>query len=307
MSPSISDLSKRLADSNMYYAITFFVGIVILLVMLLMNGLDLQAMYMNETTTHLLSISGVVMKFLSGFGVMLTYASVCTFVFRRLSDSVKGNRRRLTILKAILILPVLVILVYATYTLANSLLYSQNLSFIENLTALYGMWSLMVLVYIIPVALGRYKPKTGKGTLESVGERISELRYSIWRGYQSYIWRDYGRVYSAEFERYRERMVVIRAILSGFLLWPIAMVLMLFPPLGILSIVMWFRILSLDYKPFSVLERVLLSIIVCAVLFVTTYLFLVSDLASLQTYLDLSYVFGIVFSITLFGIVIWRS
>lgn len=307
MTPSIRHLSKKIADSSAGYIMAIFVGGVILLVMLFINSFSFQTLYMSETAMLLLSISGVVMKFLSGLGVMLTYASVCALVFRLLTDQVKGSRKRFSALKTVLILPILAILTYAIYTLVKALVYSQNLTLIENLTAVYGIWSLMLLVYIIPIALGKYDPKLGKGTMEGVGERLGGLKHSIWRGYQSYIWRDYGRVYSVEFERYRERMADLRAVLSGFLLWPIALILILFPPLGILSVMLWFRIFSLDYKPFSGFERVLLTAIVVVVLFVTTYLFLASDLATLQVYFDFSYAIGMFFSIALLGIVIWQS
>ncbi|MFX0107322.1 MAG: hypothetical protein ACFE7R_03495 [Candidatus Hodarchaeota archaeon] len=304
---SINHLSKKIADSYKGYILGFVVGIVLFLIMLSRSNFSIQTMYMNEFAIWFLSISGVVMKFLSGLGVMLTYASVCAFVFRSSASQVKGSRKRLKVLKAVLIIPILAILAYALYTLVRALTYSQNLTLIENLTAIYGVWSLMFLVYIVPIVLGEYNPKLPMGTLEGVAERASSLKHSIWKGYQSYVWRDYGKVYSAEFERYHERMSKIRAVLSGFLLWPIAMVLMLFPPLGIVSVVLWFRIFSLDYKPFSDLERLLLMGIVTVVLLVTTYLFLAIGFPSLMIYFDLSYAIGIFFSLVLLGIVILRS
>lgn len=307
MTTSVRSFSKRLADGYTGYAIAFFVGVGLLLIMLFINAFNFQTLYMSEAVLFLLSVSGIVMKFLSGLGVMLTYASVCSFAFRLLAEQVKGNRKRLEILKLILVLPILSILGYAVYTLVNTLVYSQILSLFENLTAVYGIWSLMIIVYLVPVARGKYNPTTEKGTLEKVGEKVDGLKHSIWSGYQAYIWRDYGKVQSAEFERYHDRLVKIRAILSGMLFLPIAFVLMLFPPLGLLSVMLWFRILSLDYKPFSNLERVLLSIIVVVVLGITTYLFLAIGLPSLQVYFDFSYAIGIFFSIALLAIVIWQS
>jgi len=307
MTTSVRSFSKRLADGYTGYAIAFFVGVGLLLIMLFINAFNFQTLYMGEAVLFLLSVSGIVMKFLSGLGVMLTYASVCSFAFRLLAEQVKGNRKRLEILKLILVLPILSILGYAVYTLVNMLVYSQILSLFENLTAVYGIWSLMIIVYLVPVARGKYNPTTEKGTLEKVGEKVDGLKHSIWSGYQAYIWRDYGKVQSAEFERYHDRLVKIRVILSGMLLLPVAFVLMLFPPLGLLSVMLWFRILSLDYKPFSNLERVLLSFIVVVVLGITTYLFLAIGLPSLQVYFDFSYAIGIFFSIALLAIVIWQS
>ncbi|MHA1951053.1 MAG: hypothetical protein ACXAAO_01810 [Candidatus Thorarchaeota archaeon] len=304
MSTSVRSFSRWLANGYTGYIIAFFVGVGLFLIMLFINAFNIQTLYISETALFLLSVSGIVMKFLSGLGVMLTYASVCSIVFRLLAEQVRGNRRRLASLKLILVLPILAILGYAIYTLLNALVYSQILSLFENLAAVYGIWSLMIIVYLVPVVQGKYNPTTEKGTIEKVGEKV---KHSIWSGYQAYIWRDYGKVQSAEFDRYHGRLVLIRAILSAVLLLPIALVLMLFPPLGLLSVMLWFRIISLNYKPFSKLERFLLSTIVVVVLCITTYLFLAIGFPSLQVYLDFSYGIGIFFSVALLAIVIWQS
>jgi hypothetical protein len=285
----------------------FAVGVVLFLIMLFYNDFNLQTYYVNEAVMWLLSISGAVMKFLSGFGVMLTYASIAAFMFHAFAEQVKGNRKRLTVLKGVLILPVFAILTYAIYTLVNALVFSQSLTIIENLTAIYGVWSLMLVVYIAPIALEDYNPRIQKGTLSEVGERVGDMKYSVWRGYQSYIWRDYGKVYSVEFQNYRERMDEVRAILSAVLLWPIALLLMIFPPLGILSVMLWFRIFSINYKPLSGFERGSLISMVTVVLLITTYLFIAGGIADLIIYFDISYAIGMFFSIALLGIVIWQS
>jgi hypothetical protein len=307
MISSIRHLSKRLADSSTGYFVAFAVGVVLLLIMLFYNDFNLQTLYVNDLAMWLLSISGVVMKFLSGFGVMLTYASMVALTFHAFAEQVKGSRKRLSILKGVLILPIFAILTYAVYTLVNALVFSQSLTIIENLTAIYGVWSLMLLVYIVPIALGDYNPRLRKRALSEVGKKVGDMKHSVWRGYQSYIWRDYGRVYSVEFQSYRENMDEIRAVLSGVLLWPIAFLLMLFPPLSILSVMLWFRILSLDYKPFSGLERAFLISIISLVLLITTYLFITGGFVSLLIHFDVSYAIGMFFSIALLGIVIWQS
>jgi hypothetical protein len=178
---------------------------------------------------------------------------------------------------------------------------------LHTLIAVYGVWSLMLMVYGVPVVLGNYNPNAKRGMLERVGEKANGLKHSLWSGYQSYVWKEYGKVYSVEFERYRKRMTEIRAALSAFLLLPLSFLLMLFPPLGVLGIALWFRIFSLDYKPFSTLERVLIMSVVLVVALVTTYLFLIVDLVGLVIYFDIAYAIGMFGSIVLLGFVIWKS
>ncbi len=99
MTTSVRSFSRRLADGYTGYVIAFFVGVGLLLIMLFINDFNIQTLYMGEAALFLLSVSGIVMKFLSGLGVMLTYASVCSIVFRSFAEQVKGNIRRFAILK----------------------------------------------------------------------------------------------------------------------------------------------------------------------------------------------------------------
>ncbi|MHA2378145.1 MAG: hypothetical protein ACXADS_02635 [Candidatus Thorarchaeota archaeon] len=304
----LGNLSQRLANRNTVgYLVGFIVGLGLLLVLLLQSQFDLLLLFGGEGALLLLLLSGVVMRFLSGFGVMLTYAYICSIVLRFMAEQVKGSRERMNVLKLALIIPVLVVLVYAVYVFVNACFYLQSLTLIENLTAVYGIWSLMLIVYIIPIVREEYDPRTRRNTADNLHERLGNWKHALWKGYQLHVWKDYGRVYSEEFGRYQQKMTEIRVILSGILLLPTAFVLMIFPPIGILAIMLWLRIFSLDYKPLTRCERFLLVSTLAMVLLITTYLFLAVDISESLVYFDASYSIGVFFSIALLGVVVWQA
>ncbi|MFQ5833461.1 MAG: hypothetical protein ACE5H4_12210 [Candidatus Thorarchaeota archaeon] len=308
MTLPLDDLSRRFADrSTIGYLMGFFLGLVLLLVLLFQNQFDFLLLFGGEGALLLLSVSGVVMRFLSGFGVMLTYAYICSIVLRNVTEQVKGSRKRMRLLKLALIIPSLVVLIYAVYAFVNAYFYSQSLTLIENLTAVYGIWSLILLVYIIPIVREEYSPQVHGNSVDSLDEKLGNWKHALWKGYQLHVWKDYGRVYSEEFKRYQQRMTEIRAILSGILLLPTAFVLMILPPIGILAIMLWFRVFSMDNRPLTRGERFLLVFILATALLVATYLFLAMDISETLVYFNASYSIGVFFSIALFGVVVWQA
>jgi hypothetical protein len=165
----------------------------------------------------------------------------------------------------------------------------------------------MLLIYIIPVVREEYNPQPQRGMVDSLDEKMGNWKHALWKGYQLHVWKDYGRVYSEEFERYQQKMTEVRAILSGILLLPTALALMIFPPTGILAIVLWLRVFSIDNKPLTRSERFLLVFTLAMALLVTTYLFVAVDISEALVYFDASYSIGVFFSIALFVVVIWQA
>ncbi|MHA2601680.1 MAG: hypothetical protein AM324_006075 [Candidatus Thorarchaeota archaeon SMTZ1-83] len=307
MTSPIGRFSQCLANrSTIVYLMGFSLGLILFLALLFQSQFDVQILFGGKGALLLLSLSGAVMRFLSGFGVMLTYAYICSIVLRGAAEQVKGSITRIRLLKIALTIPILFVLVYALYAFVNVYFYSRSLTLIENLTAVYGIWSLMLLVYIIPIAREEYNPQPVGSTIDNLDERLKGWKHALWRGYQLHVWKDYGRVYSEEFERYQQKMSEIRAILSGILLLPTASVLMILPPAGILAIMLWLRIFSLDYRPLARYEKLLLVSILVVVLLITTLLFLAMDISESIVYFGTSYSIGVFSSIALFGFVVWQ-
>ncbi|NHI84031.1 MAG: hypothetical protein EAX81_06995 [Candidatus Thorarchaeota archaeon] len=308
MTDPITKLSIRISDDQMLsYALALVVGIVAFLILLYLTDWDIRLLVSIMITNELLLVSGSVMKFLSGTGIMLTYAFLCVLVFSGLSGWVKGNQGKAGILKAAVTVPIIGVLAYAGTVFIRSLIYSESLTQIEILTSLAGVWLLFIFVYLLPLIEGKYDPSWRETDSARVRKTFDRWRFIAWRGYQSYFRRDYGRIYAQEFERYRIQLDSIRAFLSGMILLPLAMFFLPFPPLALVTFVLWIRMFSLDRVGFGVIERIFLIIIAMVVPLLFTYMFLLVDLSGLMPYFDVAYGVGILVSIAALGIIMLRA
>ena len=175
---------------------------------------------------------------------------------------------------------------------------------------IFGVWSLILLVYVIPTMKGEYSPEIEQVEPSSVSKaqkKLGNWRFSVWKGYKSTLRKDYGSVYEKEFERYGLRLFLIRAILSGLVLLPMSLILINITPLAILGVVIWLRMFSLHHKNFTNLERVLLVIITISVALLTTIAFYQSELIAYNMYFDVSYGIGLLGGIILLFIIILRK
>lgn len=301
------EVSTSIADNQRNsYLIGLVIGVILYVILLYFNDWDLILLIMSGIHSELSIITGIFMRFLSGLGITLTFATFCVIFFRVLSPSLKGKKSRLKIAKGLVFNLALVMLIYAVYIIVGALFLSRVPSYFDFLSMIFGIWSLMVLVYIVPLIKGEYSPDIDQTKREGVREQISDWKFSIWRGYKSYIRKDYGQVAEEEFERYGSRLFIIRAILSGLLLLPLSLILIVLTPLAILGIILWIRIFSLNYKHFSKLERGLLILITASVAVVNTMSLLQSGVYQYSLFLDISYGIGLLVGLILMFVIIRR-
>ncbi|MGY5865611.1 MAG: hypothetical protein RTV41_13495 [Candidatus Thorarchaeota archaeon] len=301
-------VGRKIADNqrNSYLA-GLIVGLILYLVLLSFNDWNPVTVVTSVVFLEFSVVTGLVMRFLSGLGLALTYATFCVFFFRILSPTLKGKKSRTRLAKLFILVPALILVIYSSYKIWSALVLSQPLSYLEFLSTIFGVWSLMILVYTVPLIKGEYTPDLGEAKSGGVQEKVSDWKFSLWKGYQSRIKRDYGRVAEGEFERYGSRLFTLRVLLSGLLLLPISLILFVIPPLGTFGVLLWFRVFSLHRKHFSPFERGLLILVSLSVALVTTISFLQTELVGYALFFDTSYGLGLLTGlILLFAIISQR-
>ena len=246
------------------------------------------------------------MRFLSGLGLSLTYATLCSLIFKYLSSLVKGSKTKTKSVIALVLIPALILIFYALYTIWGAIYLSKVMSDFEFLSMIFGVWSLMVMVYVLPLIKGEYMPEMEQAEGSRI-QKASDWKFSVWKSYKSGLRKDYGSVYAKEFERYGGRLFTIRSILSGLVLLPISLILISITPLAILSISLWIRMFSLDYKHFSNLERGILILVILAVALLTTIAFFQPELIVYTIYFDVSYGIGMLSGIILLFAIILKK
>jgi hypothetical protein len=219
----------------------------------------------------------------------------------------KGSKTRVRIVIGLALIPALGLIFYGIYTIWGAIYLAPVISNIELLSMIFGVWSLILLVYVVPIIKGEYSPEIEQSGVAKAKGLLGNWRFSIWRSYKSSLRKDYGRVYEKEFEQYGLRLFMIRAILSGLVLLPISLVLIKVTPLAILSIAIWLRMFSLNYKYYSDLERGLLIVTTISVALLTTIAFYVVEMTPYRLYFNVSYGFGLLSGILLLFAIILRK
>jgi len=244
------------------------------------------------------------MRFIGGLGITLTYTTFCAIVFPILASSLKGRKMVARQIYILILLATLIIVLYAFFKIGSAFFPLDEKSFFDLLLTISGVWSLVVLVYIVPLIKNEYRPELEQRKVVKPKEVMETWSFSVSRMYRTYITRDYGRVYESEFQRYRGRMFSIRATLSGLLLLPIAFSFLLIPPLAVVSISLWIRMFSLNHKHLSSLERGLLILLTLSIGLLTTFTILQFGLSGLKPIFDASYGFGLLGGIVLLALII---
>lgn len=302
--PLVNTIAEKRREA---YLVGFLVGLPILVYFLYVNNWNVGDLLTSQTLLGLVAIDMILMKFLSGIGIMLTYASFCGIILKLSSEGIKGSKNKALTLKVILLLPIMAIAAYGAVKILGVYSIPESLDLVETVIAIYGIWSLMLFVYIIPAVMSVFQPEYKESKIDSIKRRIGGAKFSLWKGYQTKIRKDHGKVYAKEVEQYEDRLSSIRSQLSGILLLPICIILLIVPPLAGLLIVLWLRLFSLQKVPLSKFERLLLVLVILLVLVASTYAFLFLDTVTILTSLNLSYGIGIIVSIILLAIVVITS
>ncbi|NHJ14757.1 MAG: hypothetical protein EAX95_13840 [Candidatus Thorarchaeota archaeon] len=288
------------------YTFAIVIGLFLLIGLFYINSWDLFSLISTDYMVFLFSMSSVTMKLLSGIGIMLTYASLCRFAFRVLSDGMKGNPTFARRTKLALLVPVAVIAVYGASKIVG-VAFSGGDTILDLLITIYGIWSFMLSIYVVPVIQGRYQPEYKRSRKDEIKKRFGDAKFSLWSGYQTRLRKDYGKVYAKEFERYGERMDYLRAQLSGVMLFPLGIALIVLPPIVLPLIVLWLRTFTLHKKPLTLFERIFLATMAIGIMILSTLIIVILDVAVTQILLDTVYGLGILTSIIALGYIVISS
>jgi hypothetical protein len=293
--------SQIIADNQKsVYVAGLVIGLIAYLILLFFNDWNPISLVVSVIFLEFSVMTGVVMRFLSGLGITLTYVTFCVLFFRILSPSLKNRKTRTRLATTFILVPAVILGFYSMYKILGALLISQSLSSFEIISTIFGVWSLLILVYILPAIRGEYAPDLDQTRSGGVQQRVGKMRFSIWKGYQSRVRRNYGRVAEAEFERFSKRLFLVRVVLSGLLLLPLSLILIVIPPLTIFGILLWLRVFSLSHRHFSNLERGLLVLVTLSVAIITTSLFLQPELVGFNLFFDTSYGIGLLIGLVIF-------
>ncbi|MHA1143337.1 MAG: hypothetical protein ACTSRW_01230 [Candidatus Helarchaeota archaeon] len=301
--------ASRTVSEHLYlsYGISAAVGTALFFIIMPIFGWNFNIFLILPAFLVLTLISGATMKFLSGLGISITFATVTIIFFRIFSKQMKKRKKLATRLKVVFMILGFLLIIYGIYNIITGLSFLPIDLLDRFISLIFGMFSLILFVFIIPLIQDEYRPFEKYSKMDKIKAKFGSYKYTLWKGYKSRIKKDYGIVNAAEYERLRAEIEDFRDKISGFLLLPLSFTLPLFLPLLGIAFILWFRIFSIKEKPYIMGERILLLCVMAGLLIIGTILFLFVTTPFLMPTFKISYAVGIFSSMIIFNYIIYKS
>ena len=246
------------------------------------------------------------MKLLSGFGLILTVSNVILWVLNRFTD--KFSKKDVQVLVIVQVIVPGILIGYAIYTIFTSLPPSTPPTgiqyWLDLILFLYGIISLMLSLYIIPLIKEEFREAVDAGIIDRAKEGAKKIGRKVKKSY--YNWRgNYAKVQIQDQMTLGEVLNIWRNRFAVYLLIPIAIGSLIFTPLAFVCIVFWLKIIVFDKGEPRFYERIalLISIISITIIVCLSYIFNLVFYESTKPFawtIQVFYLIGIVLSTVIF-------
>ena len=246
------------------------------------------------------------MKLLSGFGLILTVANGILWILNRFTE--KFSKKDVQVLVIIQVIVPGIFVGYAIYSIISSLppaIPPTGIRYwFDLLLFLYGIISLMLSLYIIPLIREEFQEAVDTGIIKRVKRGTKKIGRKMKKGYFS--WRGkYAKVQIQDQMTLGEVLNIWRNQFAVYLLIPIAIGSLIFTPITFICIVFWLKIIVFDKGEPKFYERIALLI---STIWITTitclaYTFKLVFFTSIEPFfwtIQVFYLIGIVISTGIF-------
>jgi hypothetical protein len=246
------------------------------------------------------------MKLLSGFGLIITIANGILWLLNRFTE--KFSKKEVQILVIIQIVIPGILAGYAIYSIISSLPPTAPATgfsyWIDLLLFLYGILSLIISLYIIPLFREEFQDAVDQGVFKrikkggkGIGRKLKK-RYFSWRG-------KYAKVQIQDQMSIGEVLEIWRNRFAVYLLIPITIGSIIFTPVAFVCIIFWLKVVALDKGEPKKYERIalLISMIWIALIASLSYIFDLVFYSSIQPLfwtIQIFYLIGILISSAIF-------
>ncbi len=246
------------------------------------------------------------MKLLSGFGLILTVANGILWILNRFTD--KFSKKHVQVLVIIQVIIPGIFIGFAIYSIFSNLPPSDPPTGIQFgfdlIVFLYGIISLMLTLYIIPLIREEFEEAVETGILKRVKKGAKKIgrkmkkKYFSWRG-------KYAKVQIQDQMTLGEVLDIWRSRFAVYLLIPIAIGSLIFTPITFICIIFWLKILVFDKGEPKFYERIvlLISMIWITAIACLSYTFKLVFFTSIEPFfwtIQVFYLVGILISTAIF-------
>ncbi len=246
------------------------------------------------------------MKLLSGFGLILTVANGILLILNRFTE--KFSKKDVQVLIIIQVIVPGILVGYAIYSIISSLPPVTPKTGIQYwfdlLLFLYGIISLMLSLYIVPLIREEFQEAVDTGIIKRVKRGTKKIGRKMKKGYFS--WRGkYAKVQIQDQMTLGEVLNIWRNQFAVYLLIPIAIGSLIFTPIAFICVIFWLKIIVFDKGEPKFYERIalLISMIWITTITCLAYTFKLVFFTSIEPFywtIQVFYLVGIVISTGIF-------
>jgi hypothetical protein len=246
------------------------------------------------------------MKLLSGFGLILTVSNGILWILNRFTDKFSKKHVQGLIIAQVVVPGIFI--GFAIYSIVSNLPPATSPTGIQYwfdlLIFLYGVISLMLTLYIIPLIREEFQEAVESGVFKRIKKGAKKIgrkmkkRYFTWRG-------KYAKAQIQDQMTLGEVLDIWRNRFAIYLLIPIAIGSLIFTPVTLICIIFWLKIIVFDKGDPKFYERIalLISMIFITVIACLSYSFDLIFYASIKPLfwtIQIFYLVGIIISTIIF-------
>jgi len=246
------------------------------------------------------------MKLLSGFGLILTVANVILWILNRFTE--KFSKKDVQVLIIIQVIVPGIFIGYAIYSIISNLppaIPQTGIQYwFDLIMFLYGIISLMLSLYIIPLIREEFQEAVDSGIINRMKKGTKKIGRKVKKGY--FNWRGkYAKVQIQDQMTLGEVLNIWRNRFAVYLLIPIAIGSLIFTPIAFICIVFWLKIIVFNKSKPKFYERIalLISMIWVTTIACLSYTFDLVFFTSIEPFfwtIQVFYLVGIVISTGIF-------
>ena len=242
------------------------------------------------------------MKLLSGFGLILTVSNGILWILSRFTE--KFTKKHVQVLIIIQVIVPGIFIGYAIYSIISSLppaIPPTGIQYwLDLLAFLYGIISLMVSLYIIPLIREEFQEAVDMGIIKRVKKGTKKIGRKMKKGYFG-LRGKYAKVQILDQMTLGEVLDLWRNQFAVYLLIPIAIGSLIFTPIAFICIVFLLKIIVFDKGEPKFYERIalLISMICITIIACLSYTFNLVFFTAIEPFfwtIQVFYLIGIIIS-----------
>jgi len=223
-------------------------------------------------SVNILSISFLlffwIIKFLSGFGLILSMANGFLILLDKTKDRIAKNKKIVNYIIIFQILIPAIFIIYASYTIFSSYFETGATQegiglWFDQIIYIYGITSLMLTLYIIPIIREEFQDAAEQGFFKRFKKGAKQVGRGIKKKYYGFR-KEYAKKQIQDQKTLKALIGVWRHKFAIYLLVPFAIATLVFTPIAFVCLLFWIKIFIIDEDP-EIYERyALLVSIICS-------------------------------------------